>query len=298
MALDLVPTFDVVQSVVDAVPDGQVADGLESILAAAYSASVFTTWGPERLSQVWLKERADRAPTRERWAGRDADGPRHPVAGMPTENATQQLGVVGPWHERLPHFRLEFTPSRGDELQSEYLLPMRHAHAAWRAVDAVREIVHPVLYVSELRAVAADPQWLSLTGGVDSVAFHFTWRPGPHVADAVAAVEQALAPFDARPHWGKVFSTPPPRLGELYPRLPDFRALVRALDPDGEVRQRPRRRLARAGRVLSRVSRPGGTGRRPGRHRGRRPGRRTAARRRSRPLPAARSPRPARAGTG
>ena len=231
MALDLVPTFDVVQSVVDAVPDGQVADGLESILAAAYSASVFTTWGPERLSQVWLKERADRAPTRERWTGRDADGPRHPVAGMPTENATQQLGVVGPWHERLPHFRLEFTPSRGDELQSEYLLPMRHAHAAWRAVDAVREIVHPVLYVSELRAVAADPQWLSLTGRVDSVAFHFTWRPGPHVADAVAAVEQALEPFDARPHWGKVFSTPPPRLGELYPRLPDFRALVRALDP-------------------------------------------------------------------
>ena len=111
---------------------------------------------------------------------------------------------------------------------------MRHAHAAWRAVDAVREIVHPVLYVSELRAVAADPQWLSLTGGLDSVAFHFTWRPGPHVADAVAAVEQTLAPFDARPHWGKVFSTPPPRLGELYPRLPDFRALVRALDPDGK----------------------------------------------------------------
>ena len=125
---------------------------------------------------------------------------------MPTENATPQLGVVGRWHERLPHFRLEFTPSQGDELQSEYLLPMRHAHAAWRAVDAVREIVHPVLYVSELRAVAADPQWLSLTGGLDSVAFHFTWRPGPHVADAVAAVEQTLAPFDARPHWGKVFS--------------------------------------------------------------------------------------------
>lgn len=231
MTLDVVPTFDVAQTVVDAVPDARVADGLEAILGAAYSASVFTTWGPERLSQIWLKELAGRNPTRERWGGRDADGPRNPVAGMPPENATQQLGKVGPWYERLPHFRLEFTPSSGDELQSEYLLPMPHAHAAWRAVDAIRETVHPVLYVSELRAIAADPLWLSLTGGVASVAFHFTWRPGPHVAAAVAALEDALAPYDARPHWGKVFSTPPERLEQLYPRLPDFRRLVRHLDP-------------------------------------------------------------------
>ena len=111
---------------------------------------------------------------------------------------------------------------------------MRHAGAAWRAVDAIRDTVHPVLYVSELRAVAGDPQWLSLTGGVDSVAFHFTWQPGPRVAAAVAAVERALAPYDARPHWGKVFSTPPARLGELYPRLSDFRELVGRLDPAGK----------------------------------------------------------------
>ena len=234
MTLDVVPRFAVAQRVVDGVPDARVADGLAAILAAGYSTSVFTTWGPERISQVWLKELADRSATLERWGGRDADGPRHPVAGMPTENATEQLGVAGSWHERLPHFRLEFTPSRGDELQSEYLLPMRHAGAAWRAVDAIRDTVHPVLYVSELRAVAGDPQWLSLTGGVDSVAFHFTWKPGPRVAAAVAAVERALAPYDARPHWGKVFATPPTRLAELYPRLSDVRDLVRRLDPTGK----------------------------------------------------------------
>ena len=231
MSLDLVPTFRLAQTVVEDVPDEEVEVGLEAILAAAYSVSVFTTWGPDRANHVWLKELADRSPTEERWGGRDADGPRHPVAGMPPGNATPQLGEPGPWHERLPHFRLAFTPSSGDELQSEYLLPMTDATAAWQAIDAIRDVVHPLLHVSELRAVAPDPMWLGLTGGAPSVAFHFTWRTGPAVAEAVVAVEEQLSPYDARPHWGKVFSIPPVRLERLYPRLPDFRRLVGELDP-------------------------------------------------------------------
>jgi xylitol oxidase len=182
---------------------------------------------------VWLKELTDGDPSPERWLGRDADGPRNPLAGMPTEGATHQLGVPGPWHERLPHFRHDFTPSAGDELQSEYLLPLDRASDAWRAVDAIRDVVHPLLLVSELRAVAPDPMWLSLTGGLPSVAFHFTWKSHPPVTEAVTAIEEQLSPYDARPHWGKVFSTPHERLERLYPRLPEFRALVDALDPDG-----------------------------------------------------------------
>jgi xylitol oxidase len=233
LALDVVPTFDVGQTVVDRVPDAHIGSALADVLAAAYSVSVFTTWGPERVSQVWVKELAGQPLPGERWGGTDADGPRHPVAGMPVEFATEQLGVPGPWHQRLPHFRLDFVPSSGDELQSEYLVPMTHAGDAWRAVDAIRDVVHPLLHVSELRAVAADPMWLGLTGGQLSLAVHFTWRPGPGVAHAVAAVEQQLAPYDARPHWGKVFSVPPHRLESLYPRLPDFRRHVQAVDPDG-----------------------------------------------------------------
>ena len=233
VTLEVVPTFRLAQTVVEDVADEGVEAGLEAILGAAYSVSIFTTWGTGRASQVWLKELAVGPPTQDRWGGHDADGPRHPVAGMPAENATPQLGEPGPWHERLPHFRLAFTPSSGDEVQSEYLLPMTNASDAWRAVDAIRDVVHPRLHVSELRAVAADPMWLSLTGGVPSVAFHFTWKPGPEIASAVAAVEEQLSPYDARPHWGKVFSTSRERLERLYPRLPEFRALVGALDPDG-----------------------------------------------------------------
>lgn len=232
--LDLVPTFDVAQSVVENVADERVEQELAAILAAAYSVSVFTTWGPERTSQVWVKEVADArgwAGTPD-WGGSPADGPRNPVHGMSPDNATAQLGEPGPWHERLPHFRLDFTPSSGDELQSEYLLPLEHASAAWRAVSAVRESVHPLLQVSEIRAVAADPMWLSLTGGAPSVAFHFTWNPdAAAVAPVLALLEERLAPFGARPHWGKVFTTPPDVLDGLYPRLPDFRRLVAELDP-------------------------------------------------------------------
>jgi len=237
VTLDVVPAFGMRQWVYDDLPGTALDDHVEEILDSAYSVSLFTDWRGSAINQVWLKHRLDGLDLPEPptcWLGASLAGePRHPVAGMPTENCTEQLGVPGPWHERLPHFRLEFTPSSGDELQSEYLLAMTSASAAWRAVDAVRDVVHPELHVSELRAVAADEMWLSLTGGVPSVAFHFTWRPGPGVAAAVAALEEQLAPYDARPHWGKVFSTTPERLEVLYPRLADFRRLVRDLDPAG-----------------------------------------------------------------
>jgi len=167
--------------------------------------------------------------------GRPADGARHMTRGEPTGHCTDQLGWAGPSHERLPHFRAGFRPSSGAELQSEYLVPRATAPAALRAVEAVAGVVAPVLLVSEVRSVAADDLWLSAAYGRDSVAIHFTWVPDAvAVAPAVAAVEAALDPFDARPHWGKVFGTPPGRVRELWERLPDFAASVREADPTGK----------------------------------------------------------------
>ena len=236
LVLDLVPAFEVAQTVVDDVAEEVAVEQLPAILAAAYSVSIFTDWRSERV-QVWVKEqlgRADGWSGRPLWGGRPADGPRHPIAGMPIQNATTQLGIPGPWSERLPHFRLDFTPSSGKELQSEYVVPMTRAAEAWRALGVVRERIARVLQVSEVRAIAADDLWLSPTGGSPSVAFHFTWIPDTEaVLPVVAAVEQQLAPLGARPHWGKVFSTPPSALADLYPRMDDFRRLVTTLDPTG-----------------------------------------------------------------
>jgi xylitol oxidase len=238
LTLDVVPTFQVAQTVVEDVDEETVAASLEDVLAASYSVSVFTDWGAPARVSVWLKERLGEGIAEqvvaETWGGRAADGPRNPVFGMAADNATEQLGVAGPWNERLPHFRLEFTPSNGDEQQSEYLLPVGHASAAWRALGEVRDAIAPVLQVGEVRTIGGDDLWLSETGGVDAVGFHFTWdNDDARVAPAVAAVEEALRPFGARPHWGKVFATGPDEIASAYPRLDDFRALVARVDPTG-----------------------------------------------------------------
>lgn len=232
LTLDLEPAFEVEQHLFTELP----LEGLdfETVMAVAYSVSLFTNWREPGFRQVWVKRRTDQPLPGFPWAA-PATRALHPVPGMPAVNCTEQLGVPGPWHERLPHFRAEFTPSSGAELQSEYLMPRSHAADALRALDAIRTVVAPVLQTCEVRTVAADEQWLSPAYGRDSVAVHFTW-----VADTVAVppvvrrVEEALEAFDARPHWGKVFTRPGPVLRERFPELPRFRSLVEELDPTGK----------------------------------------------------------------
>ncbi|MEW5356005.1 MULTISPECIES: FAD-binding protein [unclassified Streptomyces] len=232
LTLDLVPAFEVEQHLFTELP----LEGLdfEAVAGAAYSVSLFTDWRDPGFRQVWLKRRTDDPLPAFPWAA-PAKAALHPVPGMPAGNCTEQFGVPGPWYERLPHFRPEFTPSSGAELQSEYLLPRAHALAALHAVQEIRAAVAPVLQICEVRTVAADAQWLSPSHGRDTVALHFTWiEDTAAVLPAVRRVEAALEPFDPRPHWGKVFTTPAAALRGRYPRLADFRALARELDPAGK----------------------------------------------------------------
>ncbi|MEU6197513.1 FAD-binding protein [Streptomyces sp. NPDC047061] len=232
LTLDLEAAYDMAQTVYTELP----LDGLDfpAVAGAAYSVSLFTDWREPGFRQVWVKRRTDRPAVDFGWAA-PATEAMHPVPGMPAGNCTQQFGVPGPWHERLPHFRAEFTPSSGDELQSEYLLPRAAAVDALHAVDGIRQTVSPVLQTCEVRTIAADPQWLSPAHGRDSVALHFTWVDDlTAVLPVLRRLEEALAPFDPRPHWGKVHAVPGEVLRGRYPRLADFRALARDLDPDGK----------------------------------------------------------------
>lgn len=232
LTLDLVPTFDVTQVAYDGLPREVLHEHLDEVLTSAYSVSVFTDHrGP---ATVWRKE-VDGAEPADRWLGaRLADGPRHPVPGVDPRHCTEQGAVAGPWHARLPHFRLEFTPSRGDELQSEYFVPREHALAALAVFEELSEVLAPVLLVCELRTVAADELWLSMAQGRPSLAVHLTWVPdGDRVTAVLAQLETRLAELGARPHWGKVFCTPPATVQTLYPRLVDYQRLRDGLDPGG-----------------------------------------------------------------
>ncbi|GLZ28487.1 putative xylitol oxidase [Lentzea sp. NBRC 105346] len=229
--LEAVPAFEVEQHVWETVPWEVLLGHLDEIFASAYSVSAFVSWPAG--ARLWVKRRVSDPPAELGWTGAvRATSPRHPVPGQPADSCTQQLGVPGPWHERLPHFRADFTPSVGDELQSEYFVPRTRAVAALRALSALGEEIMPLLLACELRTVAADEAWLSPAHATPSLAVHFTWRPDePAVRALLPRVEEAL---DPRPHWGKLFTLND--LATRYDRWADFTALLREHDPDGKFR--------------------------------------------------------------
>ena len=240
LELDTVPTFDVVQTVHQGLPWTAALEHFDALMGRAYSVSLFTRYVGDDVDQVWTKARVDDGePTLdvEALGARPAEAALHMLPDTAADAVTPQLGVPGPWLERLPHFRAEFTPSAGEEIQSEYLVAAEHAPAAIEALRAVGSTLDHVLYVSEIRAVAADDAWLSPSGGRQSIAFHFTWRRETEAVLAVLpSIEAALAPFDARPHWGKVSTLVHDELRGRYPRLDDFAAHARAVDPEGRFR--------------------------------------------------------------
>lgn len=238
LTLDLVPRFEVRQNVYHGLDFERVVGAFDALMGSAYSVSLFTHWNGVRVDQAWLKGLADAPPPpAEFFGGRAAPAESSPVMGRDPAGTTGQLGVVGPWYDRLTHARIGAIPEIGYEYQSEYFVARHHAGAAMRAIHAIETQLHPALVVAEIRTIAADDLWLSVNYGEDSVGFHFSWlRDWAAVQPALAALEAALAPFAPRPHWGKLFLLPPEAFLPRYPRLADFRALAQRHDPSGKFR--------------------------------------------------------------
>jgi xylitol oxidase len=239
ITLDVEPAYEVRQRVFEGLGWESLFEHYDEITSCGYSVSVFTRWG-ESVDQVWVKSRVTSEPEAVRedlFGAVAAVVDRHPILGLDATSCTLQLGRPGLWSDRLPHFRMGFTPSSGEELQSEYLVPRRHAVEAIGVVRVLAEMIRPVLQVSEIRSVAADRLWLSTSYGRESVCIHFTWEPEPEaVGDVLIQLEAALAPFGARPHWGKLFDADAAAIAPLYGRLPEFVRLIERLDPRGAFR--------------------------------------------------------------
>ncbi|OII12215.1 hypothetical protein BIU97_04285 [Curtobacterium sp. MCBA15_009] len=237
--LAIEPTFHVATTVSLDLPWDAVLEHFDVVVADGYSVSLFTSFDDRGARQVWVKHRlGETAPTVDLVAlgARPADGPVHPGENDPA-GVTEQGGVPGPWSERLPHFRSSFTPSTGAEIQAEYLVPAGSAVAALQALRPLRSVFEPILIAAEVRTIAPDTAWLAPSSGRQSVGLHFTFRrDADAVAAAVERIEDVLAPFDPRPHWGKVAAMDPERLHAAYPRLSDFAAVARDLDPTGRFR--------------------------------------------------------------
>src|SRR5260370_31969779 len=241
VTLDIQPTYAVRQYVYENLPLTQMKDRFDDIQSSVYSVSLFTDWQKQRINEVWVKSRvgdgrAFAAPP-EFFGARLAARNLHPIAELSAENCTDQMGQPGPWYERLPHFRMGFTPSAGKELQSEYFVPRRNAIDAILAVERLRDQVTPHLLISEIRTIAADDMWMSTCYRRPSVTIHFTWKQDwPAVRRLLPVIERERSPFQYRPHWGKLFALSPTELRSRHERLPAFIQLATKYDPRGKVR--------------------------------------------------------------
>jgi xylitol oxidase len=237
VTLAIEPAYEVSQVVYENLPFARLEQHLEDIFASGYSVSLFTDWQNHQATQVWVKSRGAVMPQADFYGAKPATRKLHPLAGHSAESCTEQLGIPGPWYERLPHFKMNFTPSSGDELQSEYFVPRDRAYEAILAVEKLRDQITPHLMVSELRTIDADNLWMSPCYKRPSMAIHFTWKPEwPAVKNILPLIEEQLAPFEARPHWAKLFTMAPSHLQSLYEKLPAFRALLKQYDPTGKFR--------------------------------------------------------------
>jgi xylitol oxidase len=240
VTLDLLPTFQVAQKVYLDLSFDALEKHLDEIFLSGYSVSLFTDWQQHRATQVWIKRKVEGGPMAwndEFFGARPATEKVHPLAGHDPTPCTEQMGIPGPWYERLPHFRMAFTPSSGNEIQTEYFVPRERGYEAILAVEKLKDRITPHLFVTELRTIAADELWMSMAYQRPSLAIHFTWKPeGTEVNEVLPLIEKQLKPFDARPHWAKVFTMAPARVQALYPKMGPFKGLMEQYDPTGKFR--------------------------------------------------------------
>ncbi len=241
VGLAIQPTYMMRQHVFVNLPLTQLKEHFEKIVSAGYSVSLFMDWQTEYINEIWIKSKVDPAnkyePVPEFYGAKAATKNLHPIIAISAENCTGQMGVPGPWYERLPHFKMGFTPSSGKELQTEYFVPHHNAVDAILAVTRLGKQIGPSLFITEIRTIDADDLWMSPCRNQASVTIHFTWKPDwPAVRKLLPLIEKELEPFNARPHWGKLFTLSPKTLESRYEKLDDFKKLVSTYDPKGKFR--------------------------------------------------------------
>ena len=239
ITLALQPSFKMKQVVYRNLPMSALEKNFETIMSSGYSVSLFTDWKNKNINEVWVKSKVEEGDTTEipteLFGAKLATQNLHPIEEISAENCTEQLGVPGVWYERMPHFKMGFTPSAGKELQSEYFVPIEHAYEAMMAIEKLHEKVSPHIFISEIRAIQADDFWMSPCYKKTCVALHTTWKQEVEtVMNILPLFEEALAPFNARPHWAKLFTMEASVLHSRIEKLNDFKALVKEYDPNGK----------------------------------------------------------------
>ena len=224
-------SYQIRQVIYPEIPLAEIRGNFDQIMSSAYSVSYFTDWADPQVGNLWCKFRDNEVIPQSIGGSSAANKKFHPIPSVDPEACTEQLGEPGAWFERLPHFKLDFTPSVGEEIQSEFFVARKDADAALAAVAALGSEIAPLLWITELRTIAADNLFLSGSYQRDTLAIHFTWKKVDAIYPVIAKIEKALKPFGARPHWGKVYTTTFEEAVSAFPELAIFKAAMKRLDP-------------------------------------------------------------------
>ena len=240
LTLDLVPTYFMQHEYYRQLPLDQLLTYFDAMAGSGYSVSLGSRWQSDVAELVLVRRHLPN--------GHALPVPADFFGAAP---ATTDLfdgyqqgvityagnGIPGPWYERLPFFNVRSTIRGENERQSEYFVHRDHTVDALAAVRAIGPRMANIIKVCEIRTIAADDIWLSPAYEQDSLAIHFSWvGKDVEIMELLPTLEQALAPFAPRPHWGKMFTMAPEVLQAGFPKMDDFRALVEAFDPAGNFR--------------------------------------------------------------
>jgi xylitol oxidase len=229
--LEIQPTFNLGQNVYLEMSRINFRNNFEEIMNSGYSVSYITTWQQAVDGEVWVKFLEGTKPPKELFGSMPATEKLHLLKNHSAEPCNDQLGIIGPWHLRLPHFKMEFTPSSGTELQSEFFVEKSHAGSALFALEAISEYISAPLMGSEIRTISKDNFWMSAQYKSDGIGLHFTWKQIPETFEAVKAIEEVLTAFHYRPHLAKIYSATPSYISSVFPKFKNFQQLITEIDP-------------------------------------------------------------------
>lgn len=230
ITLDIEPSYQVQQDGYANLSWDAIVGHFDQVSNAGYSVSVMTMWAEPSARQVWVKTRLGDDHPRTNLA--DLGATPIPVADLGHGANMNPFGSPGPWSRRLPHFRLDSTPSRGHEIQVEWMVPRSAFPGVALSLREHGDLIDSMLVITELRTVAGDDQWLSPTQGQDVVGVHFTCNPDTdRVLSVLHVIEPILLAAGGRPHWGKFFLASAAELAPRYPQLDRWLRLRDRFDP-------------------------------------------------------------------
>ena len=153
LILEVVPSFEVSQRVYEGLPLDVLDDHFAAIMASGYSVSMFTDWRAPRLTQLWIKSRAeDGTPpiAEEPWfTATPAPSARNPVPGLPGRQLHRAARRARPLVRAAAALPARIHPERGRRAADRVPAPRRGRGARRARAPAGRRPMAPVLRICE-----------------------------------------------------------------------------------------------------------------------------------------------------